>query len=406
MTCLRLLAAGLAGLALSCQSLIGLPDRSHEDGSGGQGGSAAGGGAGGAGGKAAQCSAFCKRAVEICEGDYAIYHGPGDCEPACQLLTPEQIKCRDDELTKASSSREYWEHCQAATLGGSDACGGNCKNYCSYVSQVCVADNREMSEADLTPEECVDKCGKLVTREFQLGMPAETPRFNIDKDHEGDSLQCRLVHLTIAAGPGAADSHCWHAALAPRPAVQTMQTNPCATGLNETAPHCSDYCHIVDNACDDDKLRVYENDTQCMEVCSKLAPGNVSEQTGDTVGCRKTHAYNALLVAADTHCPHAGPGGAGVCGSDCPAYCKLFRAGCADVFATAFGMANDANSKCETGCRALIGDDPLKYSVADAKASNGNPLSCRLLNAARALEKPEQAAMFCPNAAGGGTCKR
>jgi hypothetical protein len=404
---LPLTAAGLVGLLFACQSLIGLPDREHQPAAnGGRGGSAGRGGAGGNNAsKAAACTAFCKRAVDICTEEYAIYHGPGDCEPACQLLSLSEIMCRDAELTKAFSSREPWDHCQAATLGGSDACGGNCENYCKYTGQVCTGDNRDMAEAMLSEEQCVDKCKQLVDHEFQSGLPSNATRYNVDDDHEGDSLQCRLVHLTIAAANAAKD-HCWHAALAPRPEARTGDTNPCSTGENETVPHCSDFCHIVMNACSESDNKVYESPEQCEAVCGKLNLGNVSDASGDSVGCRKTHAYNALIIDADRHCPHAGPGGAAVCGTDCPAYCTLFKAGCKTAFEMAHGTGADANDKCLSECTTAHGVDAVNYSVASAAARDSNAIACRLLNVARALEKPGEAAKFCASASGQADCKR
>jgi hypothetical protein len=230
-------------------------------------------------------------------------------------------------------------------------------------------------------------------------MPADTSRLNIDRDHEGDTLQCRLVHLSIAAGPDAADAHCWHAALSPQPGLGDAP-NPCATGKGETEPHCEDYCQVVMNACAAED-KVYDTEAQCLATCTALAPGSASDQQGDTVGCRKTHSYNALLIGVSPHCPHSGPGGAGVCGTDCPAYCRLFKAGCDASFKASFGAGTDATSMCESACVALRGPDPVKnYSVATASAKGANPIACRLLYATKALEHPEQKDMLCKSAAG------
>ena len=388
----------------SCEAIIGLHDRNVADAgvkaSAGKPGSGGNGAAAGSGSMASTCEKYCQRANDTCKGEYAIYHGAADCEPACQLLTSEQIKCRDQQVSAAAASEEFEVHCQGAAFGGSSECGGNCENYCAAMDTVCTGKNR----VELEKTDCVKKCSMLRDRERSLaGLPSTASRLNVDSDHEGDSLQCRLVHLVIASGPGAADSHCWHAALAPQPGPN-MAPNPCATGKNEVEPHCEDYCQIAVNACTGDN-KVYENQAQCVAVCKQLVPGMASDYMGDTVGCRKTHAYNALIVSQTPHCPHAGPGGAGPCGNDCPAYCRMFKAGCEASFKDAFGTAADATSKCESACTALHGPDPISYSVMSASAKGANPIACRMLHAARALERPADQATLCKSAAGEGNCK-
>jgi hypothetical protein len=387
--------------AMGCEAIIGLHDRSLVDagtapGAGKSGSGSSAGSSGGGTDKPSPCATYCERALRACTGDYAIYHGAADCEPACALLSPEQLQCRDQQVGAALASGEVWDHCQAAALGGSTACGGNCENYCAFMDRVCTDKNRKDNDA----VDCVSKCRALHDRENTLsGMPANVRRISIDVDHEGDTLQCRLVHLTIAAGPGAADAHCWHAALSPRPGPGDAP-NPCATGKGETEPHCEDYCQISLNACTGDN-KVYETSAQCLATCKQLIAGSASDQTGDTVGCRKTHAYNAIVLKPLPHCPHSGPGGAGICGTDCPAYCRLFKAGCEAAFKDAFGTGADANTQCESACMALRGADPLtSYTVASASAKGANPIACRLLYATRALEHPEQQAMLCKSAAG------
>jgi hypothetical protein len=404
----RMVALTLCAFAaVGCESLIGLHDHNYgggaPDAAAGKSGRAGSGGKGAAGAGSSQvaaaCKEFCAKAVATCQDQYAIFHAAEDCEPACNLLTADQVRCRADEIAKAASSNEYWDHCQGATIGGSTACGGNCENYCAQMDKVCTGDNRDVLEV----QDCVTKCRGLADREQLLkGLPADEPRYNVDRDHEGDTLQCRIVHVTIASIPGNADAHCWHAALAPRPQKSSGAENPCATAKNETAPHCEDYCHIVGSACTGDN-KVYENEAQCLAVCKALDPGDVADYEGlDTVGCRKSHAYNALIIETKTHCPHAGPTGAGICGKDCPAYCHLAKAGCADAYKTKFGTGTAADAMCAQSCDAIHDGEPL-YTVSQAAST---PLACRILAASRALEQPNKAAMFCDAALGGGSCAK
>lgn len=377
--------------ATGCEALIGLRDRSLAD-----------GGLAGEGGPRAsdtQCQRYCERVSDTCRDQYAVYPNDDDasCLAVCALWTEDQVSCRDEEAQKAASSREFWEYCQGAGPGGSTACGDNCQSYCEIMQQAC-----EMPEREEDVETCVQKCGVLRDRERNLrGLPANTSRFDVRKDHEQDTLQCRLVHATIAVV--SPEDHCWHAAIAPH-AGDDGVPNPCATGLAETAPHCEDYCHVIKGACADADA-VYESDAQCMATCQALELGAVSDDAGkDTVGCRKTHAYNALVTQMyGTHCPHSGPGGAGVCGEDCGAYCRLLQRGCAGPFEAEFGQGASAATSCESACQTLRGDSPLRYAAGSAE-SDANPLACRLLYATRALEKPSQAAEFCPSALGQGAC--
>ena len=349
----------------------------------------------------AACAAFCESAVGVCSGEYAVYHGVNDCLAACEMMSESGRKCREQELAMATISHEPSVYCHALSIGGSDACGGNCNNYCDIMDEVCTGDLRYPQER----EDCPDKCAALIDRERVQGLPATASRYNVDGDHEGDTLQCRLVHLTIAAQVDAA-GHCWHAAMTPLPL--DGQANPCATGVNEKAPHCEDYCHIAMTACTGDHS-VYESERQCLAVCAVLNKGNVADaaQQNDSVACRKVHAYNAVMHADQaTHCPHAGPGGAQVCGDDCPAYCTMLQAGCGEEFTEAFGDTRDAAGNCESDCNQRKGPERLSFDVESAPAAESNPIACGLLHAARALDDPKGAPTHCENAMGRGECTR
>lgn len=350
-------------------------------------------------GKPSPCMAFCERASTICSGEYAVYHGVTDCLGACGTMTDSDRECREEELSKAAASHEPNVYCHALSVGGSDACGGNCENYCNLMARVCKGRNRDPNEV----EDCEAKCAVLIDRERIAGLPATASRYNVDADHEGDTLQCRLVHLTIAAQVDA-EGHCWHAALAPRP--QEGQANPCATGYHEEAPRCEDYCQIVMAACPQDQ-QVYESKRQCLAVCDVLPKGNVGSpaQGDDSVACRKIHAYNAAMYADPaTHCPHAGPGGGQVCGDDCPAYCTMLEAGCEAEFRASYGEGAAGLSSCQNACGERRSSEHLDYNVADADAPAADPVACGLLYAARALQDRANAVSHCASAMGGAKC--
>ena len=162
-------------------------------------------------------------------------------------------------------------------------------------------------------------------------------------NHDGDTLQCRLVHVSnSAANP---TMHCPHARVVP-------VTDPCWNPQKDP-PKCEDYCRINTGICTGDN-KVYESLAQCMSVCAVLPPGTEADTTQDTVGCRKYHSYNSVGVPS-MHCPHSGPGGDGHCGTDnCPGYCAVVGAACKTEFATTFG--GDTN-KCLTECRKVKGSE-------------------------------------------------
>src|SRR5690606_20062930 len=105
-------------------------------------------------------------------------------------------------------------------------------------------------------------------------------------DHEGDTVQCRLVHVTSAAAdPEDAGGHCGHAELHP--------TDWCdgADAVDE-GKECERYCRVVRVACQGD-LALYDDDEQCMATCEALELGNARDQIEDTIGCRTWHGISS-----------------------------------------------------------------------------------------------------------------
>lgn len=402
----RLLAAYAALCSVGCEAVIGLGDYSFEDAGRPWGDAPQAVAEEDAGDKTQRCRQFCERTDSTCrpapegslslDDDYQIYRSREECQAACELLAPSQISCREAQVVAAAQTIEYFAHCQAASLGGSAACGGNCENYCALMDAVCTGDNRDRAES----EGCLNKCEALRDREWApLGLPVMISRYGATRDETGDTLQCRLVHLTRAATPDRASAECWQAGLSPHSGPQG-EPNPCSA----RRPNCEDYCQIAVHGCSGDH-QLYESTPQCAAVCARLEPGAVGELKGDTIGCRTAHAYNGLITDP-LHCSHGGPGGAGACGDDCVSYCRLFAAGCGTKFDELFGDADDPAEACRANCRAVHGNGWLAYSTALGRDPNGPPLACQLLYAARALEKPQRSAALCESAAGELDCRR
>src|SRR5262249_4386954 len=95
-------------------------------------------------------------------------------------------------------------------------------------------------------------------------------------------------------------------------------------------PKCTDYCTTIMANCTSGNQQ-YSARNSCDAVCAVLPPGMTTDTGGDSVGCRENHAKFAAMAPV-THCPHAGPGGAGVCGANCEGYCTIALAVCPGVY--------------------------------------------------------------------------
>ncbi|WP_437870115.1 hypothetical protein [Sorangium sp. So ce363] len=362
------LLAPLSSLAwLGCQAIAGIEDRTFDP-----------GGAETGGGQAPvseQCASYCADVMANCTGEHQVYATLATCQGVCALL-PEgdplepvdnTVACRARQAELAGATGEVGVHCPAAGPGGGGECGSNCESYCALRAAACTLEVA-------TEEECVAMCAGL----------KDVDKFDVIENHDGDTLQCRLVHVSSATVDP--DEHCPHASLTP--------VQPCGDPEG-TAPSCEDFCQVVMTSCTGD-LAVYESRAQCLSVCAALPPGATEDRTENTVGCRKYHAYSAML-APTTHCPHAGPGGDGHCGveepgsgttGNCVSYCTLFEAACKE----ALGEAYDGwGAACQDECSTMTGAaHDSHYSVASAEG--GDTVSCRLLHVSRAFENPDECA--------------
>jgi hypothetical protein len=122
---------------------------------------------------------------------------------------------------------------------------------------------------------------------------------------------------------------------------------------------------------------------RCINACSTFPAGMASDTSGNTLGCRIYHA-GAAKNDPTTHCVHAGPGGAGVCGANCDGYCQIMQAFCT--------AANQAaiypdTATCKANC-ALF-PDTVKFSVADdAGTQTTNQVACLLYHAQESTTAP------------------
>jgi hypothetical protein len=215
-------------------------------------------------------------------------------------------------------------------------------------------------------------------------------------------VQCRLFHVASASVPLGPEAHCWHSQLAPRPEGPAI--NPCLGDIGQTEPRCEDYCRVISVACQGE-LAVYESSEQCLAVCATMNLGQLTDSGGqNSVGCRSTHSYNALVGDPVTHCPHAGPSGSSVCGDDCESHCAQLSQACPEGFAEDYGDGPEAaNELCVSDCSELLeGEARLLYSVDDDAIEELPELGCLTRAVARALEEPST--MNCEVALGRADC--
>lgn len=157
----------------------------------------------------------------------------------------------------------------------------DCASYCAQYTSACDDYNAYANEQD-----CMDHCAQ-----WPVGTEADTA---------GDTLGCRLYHATVA-GTAEPDVHCPHAA-----------PNGGGVCAEADAPACADYCDAYFDNCTDD-LNAYVDMDDCLAQCEPWYQGTAADSAGNTVGCRTYHAGAPAAGDPELHCPHAGPGGAGVC---------------------------------------------------------------------------------------------
>lgn len=162
-------------------------------------------------------------------------------------------------------------------------------------------------------------------------------------------------------------------------------------GAGGEAPgvECSDYCDRMKTNCGGDFVQ-YASDDVCLSACAQLPGGALTDETGNTAGCRLYHANAAAGSDGKraAHCPPGGPGGAGSCGADCEGYCSLMLRACTEF---------DTMEACLTACAGYADKPPFSAHV-----TTGDNLQCRLYHASLATTDP----IYCApaGAAPAGTC--
>lgn len=130
------------------------------------------------------------------------------------------------------------------------------------------------------------------------------------------------------------------------------------------APTCADYCAAVTQNCRAQDEQ-YESSAACLATCAAFVPGALADRMGNTLGCRAYHA-GAAATNPTVHCPHAGPGGGGVCGTNCDSFCALALAICSGP-----NQIYTSTADCMTECSIV--PDTTRYTTA---AKNPGSAAC------------------------------
>jgi len=147
---------------------------------------------------------------------------------------------------------------------------------------------------------------------------------------------------------------------------------------------CTGYCDLVMANCTGGDAQ-YANKADCLAVCASFPAGSPNDQSGNSFYCRNYHAGNATSNPS-VHCPHAGPAGDGVCGSNCDGYCNIMMKHCSSV-----SGAYTSLSDCTTKCAGITGATSTSYDTGN---TSGDSLFCRIYHATVASTNPT---VHCPH---------
>jgi hypothetical protein len=147
-------------------------------------------------------------------------------------------------------------------------------------------------------------------------------------------------------------------------------------GPDAATVSCTEYCDQIATNCSG-ALTQYTNLDGCLAICGSFDQGAAGAMSGNSLECRAYHA-GAALGDPDTHCVHAGPGGAGVCGDNCEGFCTVVLGAC-----TGANEAYASMAECMTACDGFA--DTEAFDVSDVA---GDTLACRLYHASVATADP------------------
>jgi hypothetical protein len=160
---------------------------------------------------------------------------------------------------------------------------------------------------------------------------------------------------------------------------------------------CEQYCQTVEENCTGE-FEVYTDTEICLRVCSTMMEGQDGDESGNTVHCRLHNAELAGQIEENVHCPIAGPGGNGVCGTNCESFCMQMVTICEERIPV---LEVDELATVE-GCQAVCVEaaDLGGYDTS-LELQRGDTVQCRLYHVSAATLS---AFTHCEHAAALNTC--
>lgn len=143
------------------------------------------------------CASYCGAIQSTCADTLAQYGTMEECVASCALfpvgalgeMTGNTLGCRIYHTEAAGE--DAGAHCEHAGPGGGSMCGAtSCDGFCALAPTICPGEWQANS--------CANRCGMLTS----------VPPYSVASGDGGDTLECRLYHLTAASVD--ATTHCPH----------------------------------------------------------------------------------------------------------------------------------------------------------------------------------------------------
>ncbi|MRG97693.1 hypothetical protein [Polyangium spumosum] len=171
-------------------------------GMGGSGGGAGGMGGSGGGAAAVDCDKYCTDIAADCTGEFQQYADKASCMGTCAGLPDtgkdadavgNTMQCRIYHASVAATDPAL--HCPHAGPSGDSTCGSLCQAFCSLAVEACPTQWPQEGE-------CMESC---------MAWTAAGMKYNATNFTAGNTTECRLYHLTVAATDATqAATHCPH----------------------------------------------------------------------------------------------------------------------------------------------------------------------------------------------------
>jgi len=151
------------------------------------------------------CLDYCGGVQASCTGKSAQYASQVACLAVCEQLPPgtagattgNSVQCRLGRAQLAATTGEAANYCFSAGPGGGGVCGNDCDGYCTLMTAKC------------TQLGSLSQCRASCSIVPDLSLPPTNLRYDASQQ-SGDSLQCRLFHVSAASVDPV--GHCAHAA--------------------------------------------------------------------------------------------------------------------------------------------------------------------------------------------------